>query len=57
MNNTNTFPGAYHCNKTVNGLWSMRDEIPDFKIAGYCFSEASGGKSRCDTVIFQAILI
>ena len=42
--------GCYHSNKTILGLWSHRNKIPGLTIKGYCFSEACGGKSRCDTV-------
>ena len=41
--------GCFKCNKCVSGLWSMRNSIPGLTIKAYCFSEACGGKSRCDT--------
>ena len=41
--------GAYHCNKTISGLWSLRDKIAGLRLRQYSFSEAGGGKSRCDT--------
>jgi len=48
---------CYKSIQTIVALWLLRDSIPGLTIVGYWFSEAGGGKSRCDTVsVFQMVL-